>query len=397
MNIMADRIRYLQQIIDGFLQTQTPLILFDGVKTLPFYTFDDIGIYVIIPQLVRMFGINLEQAINCFFYGIIISSFALGLLGFLLYYKSVFSKSVACCGLAFLLYFITKFNITDVYLAYMASALSIIPLFLYFVTKNTTSNCWYFFTFIAGIFITTFHYIRAYSSLAPLLFIFILLISSSAISLRKKIVLFCCLIAGTLCPRYYFTTIINQNQHYAQMHFPDADQVIHKHVFWHPIYLGFGFLSCLNEDNIQFKDGFGLQKAQMRNPSVSFEHTKEYESIIKEEALLLCKKQPWFVVYTIFAKIGILLLFLLIFSNFGLLATAYFPKPWYLELAFFLSFCANALFPLIAVPYFCYSLGFITIATLYGIISINYALSMLDFKKIFQKFYSWKPKHSLIK
>ncbi len=384
MNIMADRLRYLQQIIDGFLQTKTPLLLFDGKSLFPFFTFDDIGIYVFIPQLVRFFGITLDQAINIFFYGFLTSSFLLGLIGFLLLYKSAITKFIATTGLLLLFYFVIKFEITDVYLAYLASAVSIIPLSLYFTMNNTKSILFYFFTIFSGLIVGTSHYIRAYSGLAPLIFLIILLIFNSTINGMKKFLLLICIVLGMTGPYYYFNQIIHQNKQFAEQHFPDSNQIIHQHVFWHPIYLGFGFLNCMNEDNIQYKDSFGLEKAKKHNPAISFEKTKEYEEIIKNETFLLWKKQPWFVLFTIFAKIGVLLFFFLLFSNFGSIAAFCFPKPWYIEVAFLASFGINALFPLLAVPYIAYSIGFIAVATLYGIVSINHAISFINFKKIIE-------------
>ena len=77
---------------------------------------------------------------------------------------------------------------------------------------------------------------------------------------------------------------------------------------------------------------------------------------------------------TFFAKIGILLMYLVIFANVGLVAAFFYPKPWQIECAFWGALATSSLFSILVLPTIEYSLGFIAFATLYGIVSINYYL-----------------------
>ena len=381
MIMMPCRLLNLHYVIEGFIRTKVPLILFDGAKLSPFLGFDDIGIYVFIPQLVRLLGINLEQAINLFFYGFVFISFLLSIIGFLLIYKSLVPRCCSIAGLALLMFFLFKFQISDVYLTYVATSLSTIPLFLYFIQKKIESQFFYLFLVISGMLLGTFHYLRAHSGLGALVFIIVMLLFNNIIDYKKKLMLLCCILFGLACPRFYFKSIINTYESYTHIHFPESRKLLTIHPFWHSAYIGFGFLNFWNYDNIQYDDSCACDKVHQRNPLISIDQTEEYEAILQEETILLWKKQPFFVLFTIFAKIGILFLFLLIFSNIGLLAALFFPKSWNLELAFFCSFVINSLFPIMAHPGFWYAIGFITMATLYGIISINEALIKIDFKK----------------
>lgn len=59
MTIMECRLANLQSTIDGFARTQIPLVLFDGANLSPFVAIDDVGIYVLIPKLVRLLASHL--------------------------------------------------------------------------------------------------------------------------------------------------------------------------------------------------------------------------------------------------------------------------------------------------------------------------------------------------
>jgi hypothetical protein len=383
MLIMGCRLLNLQYIIDGFLRTKIPLVLYDGISLLPFLVYDDIGIYVFIPKLVRFFDIPLEQAINIFFYGLVAVSFFLAALGFLLVYQTRIQQLFSMLGLCLLFCFFIRFQISDVYLGYMITALSIIPLFLFFITRKKESSLFYFFLFFSGIILGTFHYIRAHSGLAVLTLMIIMILFNNGVHLKKKIALMGCLFLGIVCPYYYFHAVVTTYQTYAHEHFPESRQLLTEHPFWHSAYIGFGFLNFCNDENIRYDDSCAYEKVKKQNPSLTIYQTKEYEEILKKEVYLLWKKQPFFVLFTLFAKIGILLFFFLIFCNVGILAALYSPKQWSLELAFLAAFCINSLFPLMANPNFHYSIGFITLATLYGIISFNEVLKITVLKNLF--------------
>ena len=95
------RYQDLQHVIEGYKQTSVPLVMHNGQHVMPYATTggDDIGIYLLIPKLAKFFNLSADQAISLFFYGIIFSSLALGLLGFFLLYKTVWERFVACVGL----------------------------------------------------------------------------------------------------------------------------------------------------------------------------------------------------------------------------------------------------------------------------------------------------------
>lgn len=372
MRIMDCRLQNLQYILEGFSRINIPLIGWNNNALMPFLVGDDIGIYILIPYLVRIFGISLSQAITIFFHGIIALSFIAAFTGFLLLYKTWLPRIIATSWLLVLLAFIVHSHLYDTYLAYLATCLGTIPLFLFFLKKNQPNNAksLYYFMFSSAIFLGTFHYIRGYSSVAPLLFMGVIIACHEKIVAKNKCILGILLLLGLSIPYCYFTYCTTTYKSFAAKQWPDLN-IATQHPFWHQIYIGFGFLSCFNDDKITYADECGFKKVQERNPSLTIPYTEQYESVLKNEIIRLIKEKPFFVLYTLFAKIGVLLLYLFLFANSGLLAALLFPKVWYLESAFLCALLFNSIFSLLSIPSHAYSLGFITLSVLYGIISLN--------------------------
>lgn len=85
-------------------------------------------------------------------------------------------------------------------------------------------------------------------------------------------------------------------------------------------------------------------------------------------------QHPLFILVTLIAKLRIVLFLLLCWSNGGLLAAAFYPKGWATESAFWSALIFSSLFGIVAIPQVQYLLGFMAFATLYGIVSMDYAL-----------------------
>lgn len=150
MQILPSRYLVLKYILDAYnyLAINVPLVCYDGSNIIPFSgtqtswtgSFDDIEIFVVIPKLIKLFNLSLQQGIDVFFYGLLYIPFILAFGGFLVLYKSWLARLSSGILLVFLLYSIMTVPIADVYLAYSAAPLSIIPLFLYFLKNKSYVN-----------------------------------------------------------------------------------------------------------------------------------------------------------------------------------------------------------------------------------------------------------------
>ncbi|HEX2978590.1 MAG TPA: hypothetical protein VHO47_05705 [Candidatus Babeliales bacterium] len=373
MNLMGTRLTHLAATMAGYLKTGIPLIEWDGSRLLLTNTGDDIGVYIIIPKLAYFFHLSLERAITIFFSSLLILPMIISIIFFCIAYKKISQRIVSISCVILLTRF--AYAIGDVYLSFSAAALILIPWSL--IICELKSLKWsIFFGVFSGISVSFFHYIRSFSGVGALLCIFTFMMGSRTHSKMSKAYFVLALAAGLFVPHLYFNAQYKKAKEYARAELGESCSIESNHVFWHPLYLGFGFLNFKNSKNIRYDDAVGLQTALAVNPNVVY-CSKEYEEILKNEVLLIAKNDWVFLILTLFAKLGILIFYLLKFANIGLLAAFVCRKPWSIDGGFFLALCWNSIFSLLAIPLHEYALGFISCATLWGIVSINNMLSAL--------------------
>jgi hypothetical protein len=398
MKILSSRFIMLQYILDAYDKVKVPLIGFDGTSLIPFTgtaktwtgSFDDSGIFILIPNLVHFFNLSLQQGIDLFFYGIKYGAFFCGLLGLLLLYTSWTSRLVSCLGILFLLRI--SIEATDVYLTYLAALLGTVPLLLYCIEKLKNFRLTTLFIFVASCILMIFNYIRSHSGLPAFAFMIAMIFLTQQLNYKKKGILLAVMLLGCAVPRFYFNNALRQYHEYAYQNFKDMDEFPTKHPFWHTVYAGFGLLKWMNKDNIDFDDKRIFDMVDQKAPGITLFQIDTYENCVKDEVINLVKSQTFFVLVTLFAKLGILFFYLLKLAHVGLFAAYLCPKPWYMECAFLVCFACSSLFPLITLPQGNYSLSFITLCVLYGIMSINYFLehNVVGVRTRFKKFFTQK-------
>jgi len=172
-------------------------------------------------------------------------------------------------------------------------------------------------------------------------------------------------------PMFYFHTLFQQRDAYFASNKSYAEQLLGGHPLWHSVYIGLGFLD--NEYGLKYNDDVAYNKVRSISPGTRLV-SPEYEQILKRETFKFIREHPRFVLYTLFAKLGIAFFFLLVFANIGLLAAIRYPKGWPLELSFWGAISISALPGIIVIPTPPYLLGLIALATIYGIVSINHAV-----------------------
>jgi len=154
---------------------------------------------------------------------------------------------------------------------------------------------------------------------------------------------------------------------------------LNHHVFWHSVHCGFGFLN--NEYGIVWQDENAKETVAAIDPNAHY-GSPEYNAILKNSILHLIKSDPHFFLRTIFAKLGVCLMYLLIFGNVGLLISLFYPKGLLIELPFAIGIAFNASFGIIVMPYPDYLLGLIAFSAIYGMVAIDFALDSGLLQKI---------------
>lgn len=362
---MPCRWEHLQNVYLGFLKSNVPLIEFHKQQFCPFSVGDDIGMYVLIPKIATFFNLSLETATHLFFGILFWIPVCSALIGFFSLYQSWYQRLITC--VSFGLFFLTIWHVQDLYLAYIATALITVPWTLYYYKKGRSPH--FLFYMVLGFLFGIVHFIRAYSWLPSAAFLMPFIFSKHSVHQIAKVLLFLGL--GYLVPHAYFSYQYQCYEAFVTIHCPEQQLLTRKHPFWHTVYLGFGFLKQDNPHNIRYDDNWGFNHVQETRPNIK-PYTPEYEAVLKQHTFDLIKQYPHFVIYTLAAKLGILLLFFIIYANIGLLCALFTRQDWLISLAFFLALAISALFPLISLPTIrvC-ALSFITYAWLYGLIQLQ--------------------------
>ena len=92
---------------------------------------------------------------------------------------------------------------------------------------------------------------------------------------------------------YWFSSLFTERNAYL-----DTQKISHntydsKHIFWHNIYIGLGFIT--NDLGLCYSDSCSESKARETNPKV-LTYSGEYEQILKNETINICRHHPQFVI-----------------------------------------------------------------------------------------------------
>lgn len=378
--IMAYRYMALREALLGYCETHVPLVASDGARYFPAGFSDDPGIYYFIPRLAFLTHLKLSNATDVFFAVPQIVSFLIALV-FLL--PRLESPSLKLWAILLLLV-VTSSSIRrgDVYSVQTVTALAIVPWSLHLVGKKTVSYGSAVFVAGAGTAIGIANMIRSQAATGIMIFLAVIVGFHGDWPRKQKLALLAALVVGFAIPAIYFHSLLTRRDQFLAVVQPDSMSVLDRHPFWHSVYIGFSFVP--NKYVPEYRDELVFEKVRSIDPSARY-YSPEYERIVRAEVFQLVRDHPLFALGTMLAKLGAIGYLLLISSNLGLIASALYPKPWPVEAAFWSAMGFNSLFGLVVIPHRQYMLGFTTLAVLYGIVSIGYALELRRAAKIPQR------------
>ncbi len=375
--LMPARYAELQAAFDSYAQGLPPLVAATQTDSGTVYralgTTDDAGLYYMLPKLAHLFHLALPEAWAVWFFAILILSFGVGIYGTMHLLKTLPAKILYFIELSFLGALIIKRG--DIYQIAPCLALAAVPLLLQnLCSEREDCALWRDAAALgtAGFIFGLAHLVRSHSATGLLLFAIILLLFGTAIrAWHKRLLLVATVLVGFMLPLLYMNRVADMRDAFIKAHQPNYHQVLRQHPFWHTVYIGLGYLS--NDYGLAYKDIVAAKKAHELAPDAPY-CSPEYETALKTAVIDLLRQDPVFVVGTLLAKFGAVLVYFLFAANFGLLAAIRYPKPWAVEVAFVAGLAFNALFGLVAVPRLSYLEGFIAFAMLYGVMSLDVAL-----------------------
>ena len=388
MQIMEERLGRIKEAIRGYDETGTPLVFFEGEVFRPAGITDPVGINYFIPLVARSFDVEALEAATLFYYGIMWSSLIISFIGSCFLFRSWISKGLTFLGLVWFARIL--FYSGDVYLVPPATIVALLPWFLYFSKKNKLTPAFLIFCFLSGVVIACSNSIRPQGATGMIFFMGIVIIFLKQLPEKSKIQLISLVGVGLLVPFLYFSYLSHQRDALLSQKIENYQSPAQRSLFWHNVYIGFGFLN--NPMGIIYKDTFAEDKVHSISPNTVI-RSPEYIQILKYEVLYLLRYKRDFVIYTVFAKIGIMLFFFLKAANVGLIAAYFYPKKRSLDFAFVSALLFSSLFGILVMPLMNYVLGFIAFSLFYGLVSVNEAIEREALNKFKAGLLSWRKQN----
>ena len=328
----------------------------------------EIGIFYFVPLIASFFKISALDATWFFLLIQVASGCLVAGTAFFSIAKTVLGKIVVVVGMIALSMIV--WLVSDVYIVYFFTV-SFFPWVIALLEKKHYKVL-FIYSFVLGVVIEYGNFVRSFSGLPLLVGFIVATVYFYKIS-RKTFFLLIPLILGIGCLKLHVYTVIKHRDVYLKNQGYNFEKEQLQHVFWHSVYAGFGFIT--NNKNINFSDSCSANRVKKINSQA--EYLKPlYESTLRNEVLKLCIYSPHYVLRVLFAKLGVLFYYLLLFANIGLIMTLYYPKPLYIEYSYWAMLLISALPGILTIPNTLYLLGFVSVAVLYGIHSIIYALNM---------------------
>lgn len=338
----------------------------DGIFPLENGCADEFGLYYFVPLVAKTFSISLESALWWWDCGLVSVGVIISLSGFWLLIQTNIEKVIACVGV--LAVAGVSWIIGDVYIAPFFAA-SLLP-WLFVCLQREWHKRLLVYCALSGFMAAFSNSIRMYSGFALLLGVITALILFFK-TIKKIRLPAGCLMIGFLGYFLWFSSLIDVRNSYLDEEKISRGVYEQQHLFWHSTYLGFGFLT--NPYGVYYGDSCAVEHAQKIDPAIVYPSTK-YNELLRKMTFQFCCEHPHFVMRTLFAKAGVLLYYLLICANIGLLLAFFYRKPWYVDSSYGVILAFSALPSLLTIPIAPYLTGFFTMATFYGIHSIVWAL-----------------------
>ena len=337
---------------------------------------DDLGLFMYVPWFSSFFDLDPLQGVRIFFLGITIVFFLVTSISFLAMVKNIWGYLAISLGL---------YRLTDplrqlsyVYLGYLFPFMAI-PVLLVALEKKH-KNLFLFSFFLCGLVAGFSDILRILSALPVILFFLIILCFNSTFVRFKKIIPLAIFLAGYAIPYGHFKYVIHKRDTFLKEHNSINNTLPDAHIFWHNMYIGFGFLA--NKHDITWEDSCGARHARQVLPGVEV-GSKDYEDITRTFIINLIKTDRYFVANALFAKFGVLIFFFLLYLGFlGILAAYFVPKAWYIEFAFFCCAGMSAMPGILTLPVTAYFMGFITCTSIYTIYSLIWFFNNNGIKEI---------------
>lgn len=366
---MPCRVQMYQATIDGYIKSNKYLVSFgdkcnDGLNIFtPAGFADHLGSFFYIPLLANKFSMEINFATKLFFisYGIICF-----LISIFFFNKTNLDSKLKIVGsLTIFFLFFLCISISDTYSFYGLTSLALIPMWQFFFEKKLINNYFSIITYslFSGVMIAFSESVRGQSGLSFIVCLIIFFCFMDKENKFKKFLTIIIILLPLVATQLFFKDLKNSREAFF---LADQNKILElkkrnialKNVrsVWHNAYFGLGFLSYDRQDFPKNNDTYSIKKIKKINPDI-VPFTSEYENILRKEYFSFIFNYPLYFFKITAAKAGVLIMYIIIFSNIGIYY--FFKKKLSKNIKFFFvpGILFNSLIGIVAEPDYTYLLG----------------------------------------
>lgn len=343
---------------------------------------DEFGLYYYIPLIVKKTGLSIQEALWWWDLGIIVVGLCVALGALWVLSSSKVVKVLSC-------YALVRLGL----LCWPTGSAYIIPFFpvcffpwLFVAFQRRWHKGLWAYCFVAGVIVAFSNCMRMHAGTALGLGVMLALVLHLK-NVKKLIAPSIFLLAGFALYAGWFSSLITKRNNFLEQQGIVYSSHPQSHVFWHTTYIGLGFLQ--NSLGVEYTDTCAAVRAQKDKPDVVY-CSFEYNNILRKATFDLFKQHRHFVLVTMFAKLGVLFYYLLLFGNIGLLCAWFYRKPWYVDIPYACVLGFSALPGFLSIPIVPYLTGFIAAAVFYNLQSLGWAMQhglMQDVRTLLRRFF----------
>lgn len=359
--LMPHRHATLLATLAGLRATGVPLVALSHGHLRAAGVTDDAGIFFFVPLLVRWTGLSPDAATLLFLGGILLVGVGAGIAGWLAWARRPLARVFGIASILAIAALALHFG--DVYVLGAALAIGCVPPLLALRRRGAGLRAWALAFAVMGLSIGTLNAVRSGAGLPVMLFASVLALGRTPETWRRRAGLVAVLAVAFAAPVLAFRGVLGVRDRYLSAHVPGYEAPLGHHPLWHTTYIGLGFLS--NDRGLVYRDEAAAARVASIDPHAAYA-SPQYEAVLRHEVLRILLSSPAFVARTVFAKMGILAMYLLVFANIGVLAAVRVRRPRVLDAAFAAALCLAALPGVIAIPVLPYVESFLVLAALWG-------------------------------
>ncbi len=371
VQMMQARHEELVRAVAGLRATGVPLVGLDHGRLYAAGGSDfNFGMYLLVSVLARVTGLSADAAATLFFYGVLVLALVVGGLGWWRYARATASRLLFVPAALVLAAIALHFG--DEYIVLAAVPIGCVPPLLALWRRGGSRTAWLWALSATGLAAGTASLVRAEAGLVACAFAAVLALGRTRETRRWRALQLGLLAAGVALPFLVLRGAQLYRDRYLARVVSGYTAPTAPLTMWHSAYIGFGFLA--NDKGLRYDDNVAALAVARVAPGTVL-YSRRYNAVIRHEVFQLVVRDPAFVARTLFAKAGVLLLYLVLFGNVGLVAAARRRKPAALDLAFAAGLAAAAFTGMLALPILRYMEGFTALALLYGLTSVDWALA----------------------